>query len=56
MADRPDVVRALVCTKCGCDIDYCSFCDEEDCAAACCYGCMVVELRESTPAIHPHGG
>jgi hypothetical protein len=56
MTDQAEVVRAIVCTKCGCDIDYCSFCDEEDCAAACCYGCLVVDLRESAPAIHPHGG
>jgi hypothetical protein len=46
----------LACTKCGCDIDYCSFCDREECSAACCYGCMVVDLRQSTPAIHAHGG
>ena len=44
------------CTACGCDIDYCSFCDQEGCAVACCYGCMVATLRESTPALHAHGG
>jgi hypothetical protein len=54
MAETTNVL--LVCTKCECDIDYCSFCDAEDCSAACCYGCMVMDLRQSTPAIHSHGG
>lgn len=47
---------SIACTKCGCDMDDCSFCNEEGCAAACCYGCMVVELQISAPPLHIHGG
>lgn len=47
---------AVICTKCGCDMDACSFCDEEGCGAACCYGCLVVELGLSAPELHTHGG
>jgi hypothetical protein len=47
---------ALVCTKCGCEIDWCSFCDENDCTGASCYECTVVELHESMPVLHTHGG
>jgi hypothetical protein len=56
MADLPGVVQSIACTECGCDIEYCSFCDRADCVAACCYGCLVVDLRESAPPIHTHGG
>ena len=56
MGDPAATVQVTVCTKCGCDIEYCSFCDREDCAVACCYGCLVVDLRESAPPIHTHGG
>jgi hypothetical protein len=48
--------QVIVCGHCGCDIDVCAFCDEERCAAACCYGCLVIELSESMPALHSHGG
>jgi len=51
---RPDAV--LVCTHCGCEIEFCSFCDRTECAAACCFGCLVVELGEAKPALHSHGG
>ena len=40
-----DAMKELECTKCGCDIDYCSFCDAEACAVACCYGCIVEALE-----------
>jgi hypothetical protein len=49
-------VTTIACTQCGCEIEYCSFCEGEDCAAACCYGCLVVELKESARILHTHGG
>jgi hypothetical protein len=56
MSETGETRVAILCTHCGRDIDYCSFCDEEDCPAPSCYGCIVVALRESTPALHTHGG
>ncbi|TMK85228.1 MAG: hypothetical protein E6G44_07740 [Actinobacteria bacterium] len=46
----------LTCTHCGCDMDYCSFCDESGCGVAICYGCMVVAIGQTTEALHTHGG
>jgi len=46
----------LACTHCRCEIEFCSFCDRTDCAAACCYGCLVIALAESKPSLHAHGG
>jgi hypothetical protein len=48
--------QILLCTHCGCEIDFCSFCDRTDCAAACCYGCLVIALGESKAPLHAHGG
>jgi hypothetical protein len=46
----------LVCKGCNRTIEWCSFCDRTDCAVAVCYGCMLVDLRESIPQPHAHGG
>lgn len=46
----------LVCEGCNTAIEWCSFCDRTDCGAAICYGCLLVELRESNPQPHAHGG
>ena len=48
--------QQLLCMECGCEIEFCSFCDRTECAAACCYGCLVVALGEAKPALHTHGG
>jgi hypothetical protein len=48
--------QVLLCTHCGCEIEFCSFCDRTDCAAACCYGCLVIALHESKAPLHAHGG
>jgi hypothetical protein len=52
MANEP----VLVCTHCGREIEFCSFCDSTECAAASCYGCLVIALGEAKPSIHAHGG
>jgi hypothetical protein len=44
------------CSQCACSIDHCAFCDESGCAVAVCYGCMIVELGETAPQLHAHGG
>ena len=51
-----DRVRILVCKGCDRGIEWCSFCDEADCAAAVCYRCLVIALGEATPELHTHGG
>ena len=48
--------RTLTCAGCDRRLEWCSFCDEADCAVARCYHCTAVELGESAPKIHTHGG
>jgi hypothetical protein len=46
----------LVCSDCHCDIECCAFCEEEECGAAICFGCMVVDLGQTRAQPHDHGG
>jgi hypothetical protein len=48
--------ETLICRGCQRAIEWCSFCDEDDCAAAVCFYCLVVALGESAPRVHTHGG
>jgi hypothetical protein len=59
MSERPAEQTStvgLVCQGCNTAIEWCSFCDRTDCGAAVCYSCVVVDLRESIPQPHAHGG
>jgi len=56
MPAEPAPAVTLVCRHCGREIEFCSFCDRTDCAAASCYGCLVIALGESTAPLHVHGG
>jgi hypothetical protein len=61
MAERPqqghDEGRSpLACEGCHRTIEWCSFCDRTDCGSAVCYGCLVVDLHETLPHPHGHGG
>ena len=47
---------ALVCESCGRELEECAFCEGPECAAACCYRCMTVDLRETIRDPHQHGG
>ena len=47
---------SLTCGKCHCGIDCCAFCEEAGCGVAVCYGCMIVDLGETTAQPHDHGG
>ena len=53
MGDHPAELR---CEHCDRTIEWCSFCDEEGCATALCFTCVVTDLKELTPHPHPHGG
>jgi hypothetical protein len=44
------------CAECRCDVEWCAFCDEEDCDVALCYGCTVEVMGQSRPARHARGG
>lgn len=55
MADE-DRTQELRCQICGAAIECCEFCDEEDCAKAVCYACVIVVLGEALPQPHVHGG
>jgi hypothetical protein len=46
----------LVCSHCGRTLEWCSFCDRSDCAEPSCLPCVLIELRESKPPLHEHGG
>lgn len=46
----------LVCGGCGREVEACAFCDSEGCGDATCYRCLVVDLKETLPHPHGHGG
>lgn len=50
--DRP----AASCTGCGVVVERCGFCEREDCPEMICSRCLRIELRESLPQLHVHGG
>jgi hypothetical protein len=50
--DRP----APNCTGCGVVVEGCGFCEREDCPETICSRCLRIELRESLPQPHAHGG
>jgi hypothetical protein len=54
--DRSGRARALTCAGCDKRIECCCFCDRPDCATAVCYPCVAVDLKESMPVLHGHGG
>ena len=45
MPDEPPETT-LVCVGCKRAIEWCSFCDEEDCDSAVCYRCLITALGE----------
>ncbi len=46
----------LLCSECDRSLDWCSFCDSDECRAAVCYSCLVIALGESLGQPHEHGG
>ena len=44
------------CTHCDREVQFCSFCAEDDCGVCLCYRCAATDLKELTPQPHPHGG
>jgi hypothetical protein len=51
-----DQDEEVACVHCGRKLEECAFCDEQHCNAAICYECVVVEVRQSLPQPHRHGG
>jgi hypothetical protein len=48
--------EVLVCAGCDRRVEWCAFCDREDCPVAICERCVQVELREEVAEPHGHGG
>ena len=44
------------CSHCDRVIEICSFCDEEACAEALCYRCVLVDVTGALLHPHLHGG
>ena len=40
-------MSALVCTGCGREVQWCAFCDEDECDDAICFRCVLYELDEA---------
>ena len=53
---KAEAVTELACSECHCDIDSCAFCDETGCGVAVCFGCMIVDLGQTSAQPHDHGG
>jgi hypothetical protein len=51
-----DVGAPEHCSTCGTRIAECAFCDEADCRAAICYGCLNLALGQEMLQPHAHGG
>jgi hypothetical protein len=47
--------EVIVCTHCDKELEACSFCDER-CGHELCYRCVLIELKETVPHPHAHGG
>jgi hypothetical protein len=47
-------VARVYCSRCGRGLEECAFCDEPDCPAAICYGCVNLALGQKLPQTHVH--
>jgi hypothetical protein len=45
-----------ICTKCGRHTACCAVCERLDCEELLCYRCLRLEIRQSIPVLHEHGG
>ena len=52
----PAAVTKEKCKGCDREIDECAFCEEPECAVAICYRCENIELKQTLPHPHDHGG
>ncbi|MGH2723716.1 MAG: hypothetical protein ACRDI0_05530 [Actinomycetota bacterium] len=51
----PRVDEPARCAGCAREVEVCGFCGEA-CGVEICYRCTLVELKETRPQPHPHGG
>jgi hypothetical protein len=51
-ADR----QRLACTLCTTLVEYCAFCDRDECPVIVCYKCLRIDLRQAVSEPHTHGG
>lgn len=48
--------RPWACAVCGALVELCAFCEREGCPETICYRCLRIELGQSLPHPHVHGG
>lgn len=56
MKRKQEKPATLACKGCGVRLVVCECCERDVCPAACCYRCMIYDLRESVGPLHEHGG
>jgi hypothetical protein len=56
MRTPAESVAGVACAGCDRPLETCAFCEQEGCPSPSCYGCLVVDLRESLAQPHEHGG
>lgn len=54
-ASPPQKARTLKCTRCDSDLEDCAYCNEPDCPAPICYGCLDVALSPEAPPMPRKG-
>jgi hypothetical protein len=48
--------QAPTCMVCGVVVEWCGCCERVDCPEMICSRCLRIQLRESLPSLHGHGG
>jgi len=48
--------QGLVCSICRSAIEWCQFCDDENCPKAICFTCVIIATRQEIELPHTHGG
>jgi hypothetical protein len=54
--DEAVTMERLVCCECGDQIEWCEFCEGEECPSSICYGCGIVAIGQEIAQPHTHGG
>jgi hypothetical protein len=56
MTTSPARDERPLCSQCEGVVEVCAVCEREDCPEPMCYRCLRVEVRQSLPHPHAHGG
>ena len=50
------MTEQTTCSGCGKEVEECACCDEPDCGAAICFGCLNLAVGQEMSQPHAHGG